>query len=601
MWNLVFLFTGLLFIILLLIIFLTKWRVKSRENKIFLVLSFLNLLGFVIEIILQIFVRKCGIDHFVITPLSKLYVIYIFVWFSIFSIYTFLISNSDGKISDDSYRMIKYLHITVMILGVIGIMIMPIDKYCSHGEMYSYGMAVSFLKIMLGIYIFVWIARLLFNFKTIKEKKYYSIIITILMLFINIIIQSINPTILIATFTMTYTCYIIFFTIENPDIKMAKDLAFSKEVAERFKNKTVETLNNLEDKLQGALDEMQKFGYKDIDTKDIDVVNKELKYMQNYCIDFVDEVSGLIDVSKIESGSEKIHEHEYDTLKLFDDIREIVKYNGNKKNTLVDVSKKTPEQLYGDDTSIKKMILYVYDYLCDVIDKDNLNIRIDTITVGNLCKLKFYFSTEKTMISNYIYDDDYVRSSRFEINNNNIKYMKIKRQEGVSNSQIELVNDHELLVSIKQRIIDPYVKVLDKEENKDIRVKYFDLSSKRILILDNNNRNIKELILLLRPYEIDIDVVRMIDDMRDKLSGNKTYDMVLVDSSVSDDILKYNINLLEKFVGYKFKSIIMLNQGKEKDREKYFKCGYDDYIIKPISKNNINDILIKYFKKDKAK
>lgn len=169
------------------------------------------------------------------------------MWFSIFSIYTFLISNSDGKISDDSYRMIKYLHITVMVLGTIGIMIMPIGKYYYHGEMYSYGMAVSFLKIMLGIY---------------KEKKYYSIIITILMLFINIIIQSVNPAILIATFTMTYTCYIIFFTIENPDIKMAKDLAFSKEIAERFKNKTVETLNNLEDKLQGSLDEMQKFGYK---------------------------------------------------------------------------------------------------------------------------------------------------------------------------------------------------------------------------------------------------------------------------------------------------------------------------------------------------
>ena len=601
MWNLVFLFTGLLFIILLLIIFLTKWRVKSRENKMFLVLSFLNLLGFVIEITLQIFVRKCGIDYFVITPLSKLYVIYIFVWFSIFSIYTFLISNSDGKISDDSYRMIKYLHITVMILGTIGVMIMPIGKYYSHGEMYSYGMAVSFLKIMLGIYIFVWIARLLFNFKTIKEKKYYSIIITILMLFINIIIQSINPAILIATFTMTYTCYIIFFTIENPDIKMAKDLAFSKEIAERLKNKTVETLNNLEDKLQGSLDEMQKFGYRDIDTKDIDVVNKELKYMQNYCINFVDEVSGLIDVSKIESGSEKIHEHEYNTLKLFDDIREIVKYNGNKKNTLINVSKKTPEQLYGDDTSIKKMILYVYDYLCDILGRDNLNIKIDTISVGNLCKLKFYFSTEKTKISDYIYNDDYVGSPRFEINNNNIKYMKIKKQEKVSNSQIEVVNDQELLVSIKQRIIDPYVKVSDKEVNKGIRVKYFDLSSKRILILDNNNRDIKELILLLRPYKIDVDVVRMIDDMRDKLSGNKTYDMVLVDSFISDDILKYDINLLRKFIGYKFKSIIMLTSSQEAIREEYFKHGYDDYIIKPINKKNINDILIKYFKKDKAK
>lgn len=247
------------------------------------------------------------------------------------------------------------------------------------------------------------------------------------------------------------------------------------------------------------------------------------------------------------------------------------------------------------------MILYVYDYLCDIIGKDNLNIKIDTISVGNLCKLKFYFSTDKTKISDYIYDDDYVETSRFEINNNNIKYMKIKKQEKVSNSQIELVNDYELLVSIKQRIIDPYVKISDKEENKGIRVKYFDLSSKRILILDNNNRDIKELILLLRPYKIDVDVVRMIDDMRDKLSGNKTYDMVLVDSFISDDILKYDINLLRKFIGYKFKSIIMLTYGKEMAREEYFKHGYDDYIIKPINKKSINDILIKYFKNDKAK
>lgn len=93
----------------------------------------------------------------------------------------------------------------------------------------------------------------------------------------------------------------------------------------------------------------------------------------------------------------------------------------------------------------------------------------------------------------------------------------------------------------------------------------------------------------------------MIDDMKDKLSGNKTYDMVLIDSFISDDILKYDINLLKKFIGYKFKSIIMLTYGKEMAREEYFKHGYDDYIIKPINKKNINDIMIKYFKKDKAK
>lgn len=595
MWNLVFLFTGLLFIILLLIIFLAKWRVRSRENKMFLILAIINLLGFIIEITLQIFVRKCGIDYILITPLSKLYVIYIFVWFSIFSIYTFLISNSDGKISDYNYRMIKYLHITVIILGTIGIMIMPIEKYYSLEEMYSYGMAVNFLKIMLGLYIFVWIIRLLCNFKAIKEKKYYSIIVTILMLFVNIIIQSISPAILIATFTMTYTCYIIFFTIENPDIKMAKELAFSKEIADRSRNKTMETLNNIEDKLQGSLDEMQKFGYRDINTKDIKEVNKELKYIKNYCLHFVDDISGLIDVSKIDSGSIKLKEEEYETDKLFEDIRQIFKYDKSRKlKVLIEIDDKIPTSLYGDRDAIKKMILYIYDYLKDVSDKDNLNVKIDFISVGNFCKLKFYFSLDNSKIGNYIYDDTSI--SELDIKDNNIKYMKIKEQEKLINSKMMIVNDNELLVAVRQRIVDPYVKILEKKENVGIRVKYFDASDKRILVLDNSSVDIKELMLLLKPYKIDVDISKSLNNMNDKLSSNKTYDIVLVDSSIDTQIEEYNINLLRKFVGYKFRAIIMLSKGKEKDKKEFLDQGYDDYIIKPINKKNINEILVKYLK-----
>ncbi len=97
MWNLVFLFTGLIFIILLLVIFLSKPKIKTKENKMFLILSVLNLIGYIIEIALQIFVRKVGNDSIFGIELSKIYIMYIFVWFSIFSIYTFLISNSSGN------------------------------------------------------------------------------------------------------------------------------------------------------------------------------------------------------------------------------------------------------------------------------------------------------------------------------------------------------------------------------------------------------------------------------------------------------------------------------------------------------------------------
>ena len=595
--TIIFSISAMFYILLLLIAFFSKRYYKSIENKIYSSLLITTFVGLLIELS-GVFILTSDVYYLKYIQI-KSYQIYLLTWLFLFTLYALTIFRKNKK-NNYNKTFLTFVRLFYFV-SIAVIFILPTEMYNRDDTIYTYGASINYVYFFSLLCILIIVINILSNIRKLFQKKYLPMLLFIFVGVLVMVIQAYYPGLLLITSAEAFITYLMYFTIENPDIKMAKDLAFSKEIAEGLRNKTVEMLNNLEDKLQGSLDEMQKFGYKNIDTRDIDVVNKELKYMQNYCINFVDEVSGLIDVSRLESGSEKICDHEYNTLKLFDDIREIVKYNGNKKNTLIDVSKKTPEKLYGDDASIKKMILYVYDYLCDVIGKDNLDIKIDTISVGNLCKLKFYFSTKKTKISDYIYDDDYVRSSRFEVNNSNIKYVKIKRQEEGSNSQIEVVNDYELLVSIKQRIIDPYVKVSDKEVNKGIRVKYFDLSSKRILILDNNNRDIKELILLLRPYKIDVDVVRMIDDMSDRLSGNKTYDMVLIDSSISYDIRKYDISLLEKIIGYKFKCIVMLAYGKEINREKYFKHGYDDYIIKPINKKNINDILIKYFKKDKAK
>ena len=126
--------------------------------------------------------------------------------------------------------------------------------------------------------------------------------------------------------------------------------------------------------------------------------------------------------------------------------------------------------------------------------------------MGNFCKLKFYFTTDKIAISKYIYNDDYVRSALFDANDDNIKYMKIKKQEKLINSKIMVVSDNELLVTVMQKIVDPYVKILENKENKEIKVKYFDVSDKRILILDNNNMDVKRILLLLKPYKIDVDV-----------------------------------------------------------------------------------------------
>lgn len=597
MWNLVFLFTGLIFIILLLVIFLSKPKIKTKENKMFLILSVLNLIGYIIEIALQIFVRKVGNDSIFGIELSKIYIMYIFVWFSIFSIYTFLISNSSGKLSDYSYKIIKYTHITAIILGIIGIGIMPIEKYYSNGEMYTYGMSVNFLKIMLGVYIIIWIFRLLLNFRTIKEKKYYSIIITILLLFANIVFQSINPAILIATFTMTYTCYIIFFTIENPDIRMAKELAFANEQIKRKKDNTINVLNDLSSKLQNSLSKLETFGYKKTDINNVEEMAKDLKYIKKYCINFVDKVNGLIDISKINSGDITINEDEYETKNFIDEIEKLI----NKK--LIIKRGKLPSVLYGDKGKIKQVIILMYKYLSS---KGNIDVELDYVVVGRFCKLKFNFVSNDIDIHNYIYgiknygikDDNFV----FYEKKDNIEYDKIMKIISLIDAGTEINGykdgSNELVLSIYQKIKNPYKVLEEKEENKGIKVRYFNLSSKRILLVDDGINNIREMLLLLKPYKVSVDVAKNFDDLRKYLVSNKTYDLIFIDDVIYGvDSEEYSVEMYERLTGYNsFKTIIMLSNDKEKNISEYLGKGYVDYIIKPLNKRNINEVLKKHLK-----
>lgn len=597
MWNLVFLFTGLIFIILLLVIFLSKPKIKTKENKMFLVLSVLNLIGYIIEIALQIFVRKVGNDSIFGIELSKIYIMYIFTWFSIFSIYTFLISNSSGKLSDYSYKIIKYTHITAIILGIIGIGIMPIEKYYSNGEMYTYGMSVNFLKIMLGVYIIIWIFRLLLNFRTIKEKKYYSIIITILLLFANIVFQSINPAILIATFTMTYTCYIIFFTIENPDIRMAKELAFANEQIKRKKDNTINVLNDLSSKLQNSLSKLETFGYKKTDINNVEEMAKDLKYIKKYCINFVDKVNGLIDISKINSGDITINEDEYETKNFIDEIEKLI----NKK--LIIKRGKLPSVLYGDKGKIKQVIILMYKYLSS---KGNIDVELDYVVVGRFCKLKFNFVSNDIDIHNYIYgiknygikDDNFV----FYEKKDNIEYDKIMKIISLIDAGTEINGykdgSNELVLSIYQKIKNPYKVLEEKEENKGIKVRYFNLSSKRILLVDDGINNIREMLLLLKPYKVSVDVAKNFDDLRKYLVSNKTYDLIFIDDVIYGvDSEEYSVEMYERLTGYNsFKTIIMLSNDKEKNISEYLGKGYVDFIIKPLNKRNINEVLKKHLK-----
>ena len=129
-------------------------------------------------------------------------------------------------------------------------------------------------------------------------------------------------------------------------------------------------------------------------------------------------------------------------------------------------------------------------------------------------------------------------------------------------------------------------------------VRYFNLSSKRILLVDDGINNIREMLLLLKPYKVNVDVAKNFDDLRKYLVSNKTYDLIFIDDVIYGiDPEEYSVEMYERLTGYdNFKSIIMLSNDKEKNISEYLGKGYVDYIIKPLNKKNINEVLKKHLK-----
>lgn len=604
---------SMLYMIMVAIVYFTKEKVNTSENKIFSKLVLISLASLFSEIYITFIPIDMKIPLFVIS--LKVYLILCVFWLSYFMEYVFIITrNNENKLLINYKQKYKKTYIRFWIITafvISAVILLPISFYNENGMKYSYGSSVDVVFGLSALYMVIMFIYIIKNLKNLKNKGYMPIIFFVILLSIVAIVQKLYPNLLLANTCFALITTLMYYTIENPDIKIAKELAFSKMIAEESRDRTLNTLNEISDELKNSFSKLQTFGYKKVNYQDLDEVSKELKYIKKYNIDFVDRATGLLEIGKIDSGSLTLREKEYESSELLEELRKMLFYDKKNKqiNVLTEFENKVPSVLYGDKTKVEKLVLSVYDYILDIIDKEDLTIKMDSITVGRFSKIKFHFITQDSNLDKYIYEKkqsyemkvNYLNELEFYDTEENVKYDKILKLASLLNAKLNVSKDDygrkDLTLSIRQRIIDPYVMVEQKEENKGLKVRYFDASDKRVLIVHKNNTRLKELLLLLRPYKSDIDVVSSINDMKIELSDNKTYDMVIIDDTIYNNEKGFEtIKSIKSFSGYDIKLVILAADDRVNNCEVYIEEGFDEYIIKPINKKNINYIMKKYLK-----
>ena len=171
MWNIIFLVSGLLFLLLAIYIYFSKQTIKSKENSIFRAILFANVFEYIVEIPLQIFTRTLSVDDILVDIFSKVYLVSIFVIFSIFTSYTFYITlKGDNEIKNKKFSLFSKILIGYTVINSIVLLCLPILKYYDATKMYAYGAGVDYLKLLSGIYLIFWITTIFINIKSINSK-----------------------------------------------------------------------------------------------------------------------------------------------------------------------------------------------------------------------------------------------------------------------------------------------------------------------------------------------------------------------------------------------------------------------------------------------
>lgn len=590
MYSICFTIAGVIFSILLFIIYSFKTNFSISENKIYHSIIITTIITGLIEIYSFILVKNnIAVDSSLYLYTLKLLFLGFVIWLYSFTLYTVIVTLKLKDKDNDKYRIILVISsIIFTILSIITI-ILPISINKVGDLLLPTGSGVEVIYLLAVLCFIIMIITIISNHRELKNKKYYPVYFLLVILGIMILIQKIFPDLLLINFSLSIIIYIMYFTIENPDIKLSKELKYTKELLNKRNELASNTINNLIISIKEPLTEIANFSNKKINKNNISLSLEEIKELQKTTLSLVDKVNKVMDITRIESSDYSIKERKYQTSNLIDNIKGILEKNNKEVNYEIST---LPKVLYGSDTNIVQTFSYLVDFISKNFENYTLSIKISNLLVRNKCHLKFSLVVD----SKYNNLDMYEKDNKYTLSNKSIEYE-------IYEKLIDLQRGHNFISKDGSKVIFEFSLYQRQEEVKEINdneeIEYFDASDKNVLVALNSHNDIRNLSGLLMNYNVNITTAGSVNELNELLSSNKTFDLVFLSDHIygidnydikNTNDFKKTINKLSLVAGYKLEIVLVTLNDYQKENI--------EYLTLPISKTKLDDILVKYLNED---
>lgn len=596
--NLFFQISSLLYIIMLSCIYFSKKRYNSFENKIYAYMLISNFIGLILDvasIFTIIHMQEFPLLNFFIT---RFYLLYLLAWVSLFTIYSISICYIGDR--DKQNKIFKVFLWLFVIFGLV-IFFSPLKYFNQNNQIYSYGVGANVSYIIGGIYIALCIVYTLKNIKKIKRIKCLPLIIYLFMFPLILSIQAFNPEILLVTSTESFITVLMYFTIENPDVKMIEQLELAKEQADKANQAKTDFLSSMSHEIRTPLNAIVGFSDCIKHTNSLGEAKDNAKDIVNASNTLLEIVNGILDISKIEAGKLEITNSPYDAHELFSSLAKLIKPRMDEKGLdfQVYIAPDLPKVLYGDHTNVKKVVTNILSNASKYTDKGFVRYEVNCVNNEKRCRLIVSVEDSGRGIKKENIDKLFTKFQRLdEDRNTTIEGTGLGL--AITKQLVELMGGKVIVHTVYGEgskftiILDQPIEdenSLQKEVGPNLT--HLNLSDYRILVVDDNTLNLKVADKLLTRYHANVECVDSGYHCLEKIMSGEVYDIILLDDMMPKMSGTETLHRLKSLPNFSIPVVALTANAITGMREKYMSEGFDDYLAKPIEKEELIRVFAK--------